>query len=203
MRTYLLEFLTELFDSKMKTPEDILRFWFSDRVSKQWYKSSDAFDAEIRREFEQTALKLATQQAVSARPHQWEKKSPEAHLALIISLDQFPRNMYRHTPAAYAWDDFALRCAKRMIARKTDVLLSQDQRDFAYKPFMHSENLVDQEESVRLCDARLNNNNTLKFAKNHRDIIARFGRFPHRNVVLGRETLPEEQAFLDSGGFSG
>lgn len=187
----------------MKTPDEIIRFWFSARVAKLWYKSTDAFDAEIRREFESTALDIATQQAVKKRPHKWEKQSPEAHLALIIALDQFPRHMYRQTVAAYAWDGFALACAKRMIARKTDILLSQDQRDFAYKPFMHSENLADQEESVRLCDARLNGDGTLKFARNHRDIIARFGRFPHRNAILGRDNSPEEQTFLDEGGFSG
>lgn len=187
----------------MKKPEDILRFWFSDRVARNWFKPSDAFDAEIRREFESTALELATQFAVSKKAHKWETQSPEAHAALIIALDQFPRNMYRHTVAAYAWDDFALGCAKRMIARKTDVHLTQDQRAFAYKPFMHSENLADQDESVRLCDARLEGDSTLKFAKSHRNIIAQFGRFPHRNAILGRTTLPEEQAFLDAGGFSG
>ena len=148
-------------------------------------------------------MELATQFAVSKEAHKWEKQSPEAHAALIIALDQFPRNMYRHTVAAYAWDDFALGCAKRMIGRKTDIHLTQDQRAFAYKPFMHSENLADQDESVRLCDARLEGDSTLKFAKSHRNIIAQFGRFPHRNAILGRTTLPEEQAFLDAGGFSG
>ena len=187
----------------MKGANDILQFWFSDRVAKYWFKSSDAFDAEIRREFEKTAITVAATQAQRKSAHKWESLSPEAHLALIVALDQFPRNMYRDTPAAFAWDGFALAAAKRMIARKTDIHLSQKQRPFAYMPFMHSEDLADQETCIDLCDARLDDEGTLKFAKIHREIIARFGRFPHRNRILGRETLPEEQAFLDDGGFSG
>lgn len=187
----------------MKGPTDILQFWFSDRVAKQWFKSSDAFDAEIRREFENTAMALAAAQAESTDAHAWEELGPEAHLALILALDQFPRNMYRDTAAAFAWDGFALAAAKRMIGRRTDFLLSQKQRPFVYMPYMHSESLADQDECVRLTDGRLDEVSTLKFAKIHRDIIAQFGRFPHRNLILGRQTLQEEQAFLDKGGFSG
>ena len=154
-------------------------------------------------EFEATAISLAAQQAERKTPHPWETQSPEAHLALIIALDQFPRNMYRDTAAAFAWDEYALNAAKRMTARKSDLYLTQDQRPFAYMPYMHSEALADQEECVRLSDARLEKDGTLKAAITHRDIIARFGRFPHRNHILGRAILPEEQAFLDEGGFSG
>ncbi len=187
----------------MKGAEDILRFWFGAEAKKHWFKSTDAFDAEIRQEFEALAIALAADQSGKASsPHAWEKQSPEAHLALIIALDQFPRNMYRHTPAAFAWDALALKSAKRMISRKTDIHLTQTQRPFAYMPLMHSENLADQEDCVRLCDARLEDGNTLKFAEIHRDVIARFGRFPHRNKVLGRQTTAEEQAFLNDGGFS-
>ena len=89
-----------------------------------------------------------------------------------------------------------------MVDRKSDIHLTQAQRPFAYMPYMHSELLADQEECVRLSDARLQDEGTLKAAKSHRDIIAKFGRFPHRNSILGRETLPEEQIFLDKGGFS-
>jgi uncharacterized protein (DUF924 family) len=187
----------------MTEPDNILRFWFSDRASKYWFKSSDAFDAEIRREFENTAISLAATQAENKAPHKWEKHSPEAHLALIIALDQFPRNMYRDTPAAFAWDRYALAAAKRMITRKTDIYLPQKQRPFAYMPFMHSETLADQDECIRLSDARLDDEGTLKFAKIHRDIISSFGRFPHRNQILGRESSPEELTFLNEGGFSG
>ena len=187
----------------MKGPEDILKFWFSERAAKYWFKSTDAFDATIRLEFEQTAIFLAAQQAEKNSPHHWETLTPEAHLALIIALDQFPRNMYRETPAAFAWDKFALRAAKRMVDRKSDIHLTQAQRPFAYMPYMHSELLADQEECVRLSDARLQDEGTLRAAKTHHDIIVKFGRFPHRNVILGRETTPEEQIFLDRGGFSG
>lgn len=187
----------------MRGPEHILRFWFSGRAEKHWFESSDAFDADIRLEFEDTAMALAAKQAGGKAAHPWEAMGAEAHLALIIALDQFPRNMYRNTPAAFAWDGYALAAAKRMIARKVDVHLSQIQRPFAYMPFMHSEALADQDECVRLSDARLDDETTLKFAHIHRNIIARFGRFPHRNSILGRQTLPEEQSFLDEGGFAG
>lgn len=187
----------------MSGPDAILRFWFSDRVKKQWFKSTDAFDAEIRKTFETVAMGVAAEQATQNPEHDWEIKSPQAHLALIIALDQFPRNMYRDTPAAFAWDEFALAAAKRMVARRTDFLLPQDHRPFVYMPFMHSEDLSDQDECVRLCEARLDELNTLKFAHIHRDIIMRFGRFPHRNKIIGRESLLEEQEFLDEGGFSG
>lgn len=186
----------------MKGPEDILRFWFSERAAKQWFRGSDAFDAEIRYEFESTAIRLAADQVEKKSAHAWEDQSAESHLALIIALDQFPRNMYRDTPAAFAWDRYALAAAKRMVDRKADIHLSQTQRSFAYMPYMHSENLADQESCVHLSDARLDDGNTLRSAVMHRDIIARFGRFPHRNKILGRKTRPEEQAFLDKGGFS-
>jgi len=186
----------------MKGPEDILRFWFSERAEKHWFKSTDAFDAEIRREFEATAMGLAAKQAGKKTAHPWESKSAEAHLALIIALDQFPRNMYRNTPAAFAWDNMALSAAKRMTRRKKDLQLSQTQRPFAYMPFMHSEKLDDQESCVGLCEARLEGEKTLRFALIHRDIIDRFGRFPHRNEILNRDATSEEQAFLREGGFS-
>lgn len=203
MRRCLQALLRELFGYKMKTPEDILQFWFSDKAAKLWFRSSDAFDAEIRREFESTALALAASQATAKHAHEWEEQSPEAHLALIVSLDQFPRNMYRNTAAAFAWDKYALRSAKRMIARRSDLHLAQRQRPFAYMPYMHSEALADQEDCVRLSDARLEAEGTLKAALQHRDIIAAYGRFPHRNAVLGRKSTPEETAFLEAGGFSG
>ena len=187
----------------MKTPDDILRFWFGAAAEKHWFNSTDAFDAEIRREFEVTAIQLAADMSGSLQAHAWEKQNVQAHLALIIALDQFPRNMYRATPAAFAWDDAALKSAKRMIELRTDIHLPQKQRPFVYMPLMHSEKLGDQDACVRLCDARLKDDKTLKFAQSHRDIIQRFGKFPHRDKILGRPTSPEEQAFLDDGGFAG
>jgi len=105
----------------------------------KWYASSDAFDAEVRREFEATAIKLAADQIGARADYPWEEQTPQAHLALIIALDQFPRNMYRHTPAAFAWDVYARKVTKRMVDRKTDIHLTQSQRSFAYMPLMHSE----------------------------------------------------------------
>ena len=195
-------FLADRCVSKVKTAAEILAFWFAPDVKKHWFKSTDAFDARMRQSFEMAAMSLAADQTKTDVAHAWESQGPEAHLALIIALDQFPRNMYRATPAAFAWDGKAVAAAKRMVARKTDLLLTQEQRPFVYMPYMHSENLADQEACVTLCDARLVEDGTLRFAKVHRDVIAQFGRFPHRNKFLGRETTPEEQAFLDDGGFS-
>lgn len=179
-----------------------MAFWFSPKVQRSWFKSTDAFDALVRRNYEATAISLAADQVKADRTHEWEREGFEAHLALIIALDQFPRNMYRATPAAFAWDHMALAAAKRLVALKGDLSLTQAQRPFVYMPYMHSENLEDQDACVTLCDARLDDESTLKFAKIHRDVIAQFGRFPHRNKFLRRETTEEEQAFLNAGGFS-
>lgn len=185
----------------MKTANEILAFWFSPDVRPQWFKSSDAFDALVRRTAETTAIRLAADLSTSDTSHVWERESLDAHLALIIALDQFPRNMYRATPAAFAWDSLALTVARRLVASKRDFELPQDQRAFVYMPYMHSEVLADQETGVSLCEARLDGESTLRFAKIHRDIIAQFGRFPHRNAFLKRASTEEEQTFLDEGGF--
>ncbi len=184
----------------MKTASDILDFWFSDAAKKRWFKSTDAFDATIRMEFEPTAMALA---ANAAMREKWEAGGPESHLALILALDQFPRNMYRATSGMFAWDPLALNSAKRLVKNGGDLRLNQSQRSFVYMPYMHSEDLADQEACIALCDARLDDDNTLKFAIIHRDIIAKYGRFPHRNEILGRDMAEGEQAFLDDGGFSG
>ena len=131
----------------------------------------------------------------------WEK-TPESHLALIIVLDQFPRNMYRGTSAAFAWDAMALASAKRAIAKFSDLKIHQDRRAFIYMPFMHAENLSDQDECVRLAEGRLDNTSTLHHAREHRKVIERFGRFPHRNIIIGRESTEDEINFLEDGGYS-
>ena len=184
----------------MKTASSILDFWFSEPAKKRWFRSTDAFDATIRIDFETTAIALAGDQVLRKS---WEKHAPTSHLALIIILDQFPRNMYRETPAMYAWDDLALASAKRLVKKGEDLHLPQAHRPFAYMPFMHSENLEDQASCVDLCDGRLEDENTLKSAITHHDIIKRFRRFPHRNSILGRESTQDEISFLESGGFSG
>lgn len=181
----------------MKTAEDILDFWFSDQARSHWFASTDRFDALIRQQFEPIAMALA---AGPIPNREWED-TPRSALAMIIALDQFSRNMYRGTQAAFAWDPFSLGVAQRLVDAGGDLRLDQGIRKFAYMPFMHAEDIAQQERCVQLCDSRLNDE-TIKHAITHRDIIARFGRFPHRNAVLGRETTADEQAFLDQGGFN-
>ena len=184
----------------MKTPQDILEFWFTEAGPKKWYQKSDDFDALIRRQFEDTAVELAGTLSRKV-PHDWEAQTDSA-LALIIALDQFPRNMYRGTKAAFAWDALALGAARRLTATNQDLKVPQDRRAFVYMPFMHSENLEDQDRCVALVDQRLESENTLHHAREHRKVIARFGRFPHRNETLGRASTAKENAFLKSGGYA-
>ena len=176
-------------------PDDVLTFWFEEAGSKRWFQKSDAFDAEVRMRFEETVLSLATDSK------EWEQ-NPDSSLALIIALDQFPRNIYRGTKAAFAFDHKALRCAQVMTDKGWDLKIDQSRRAFVYIPFMHSENMTAQNECVRLMDMRLDNANNLHHAKEHRKVIERFGRFPHRNEILGRESTAEEKAFLKTGGYS-
>jgi uncharacterized protein (DUF924 family) len=182
-------------DVSLATPAQVLDFWFGAGPQK-WFSKDDAFDAAIRQRF-----LPAYEAAAAGRLSDWEA-TPEAALALLIVLDQFPRNMFRGSPRAYAADALALTVAKQAVARGFDRRLDLPKRDFFYLPFQHSENLADQERCVEL--SRQNSNaEGVKWAELHADIIRRFGRFPHRNAVLGRVTTPEEQAFLDGGGFAG
>ena len=121
---------------------------------------------------------------------------------MILCLDQFPRNMYRGTSAAFAWDDKALHCSEHMVEKGWDLKLEQDQRSFVYMPYMHAEDLIMQRKSVDLIDRRLDNANTLFHARAHLNVIEQFGRFPHRNEILGREMTPEEQSYLADGGYT-
>ena len=179
----------------MMTADNVLSFWFEEAGPKTWYKKSDAFDALIRQRFEETVLSLATDVAG------WDK-TPNSLLALIIALDQFPRNIYRETTAAFAFDDRALGHTKTMTYKGWDLKIDQSRRAFAYMPFMHAEDMAAQNECVRLMDMRLDNENNLHHAKEHRKVIERFGRFPHRNAILGRESTAEEITFLKSGGYA-
>ena len=183
----------------MIRPHDILDFWFSDEAEERWFSSTPEFDAVIRERFEEAAVALAAGRFPNPV---WESFADDA-LALVIALDQFPRNMYRGTARAYAWDPMALGVAQRMVEREQDLALAADRRRFAYMPFMHAEDLAMQERCVELCGERLDDGGaTLGHAVTHRDIIARFGRFPHRNDELGRESTAEEIAFLQDGGFN-
>ena len=182
-------------DARLATAADILAFW-REAGRDGWYRRDAVFDAEVRRRY------LATwQQAAAGELSSWET-SDEGALAQTIVLDQFPRNMFREDPATYASDALARAVAARAIDRGVDGRIDPLLREFLYLPFMHSEHLADQQRCVALfrkCD----NSENLKYAEDHADIIRRFGRFPHRNRILGRPTTAEEQAFLDAGGFSG
>jgi uncharacterized protein (DUF924 family) len=178
-----------------QTAEDVLAFW-SEAGSDRWYERDEAFDAAIRERFA-----AVYQDAASGLLSGWED-SPEGALALVIVLDQFPRNMFRGSARSFAADPLARAVAERAIARGFDRQVEMPARAFFYLPFEHSEALADQERAVALMRAT-GDAGLLKWAELHADIIRRFGRFPHRNALFGRTTTPEEQAFLEAGGFSG
>jgi uncharacterized protein (DUF924 family) len=174
---------------------DVLTFWRS-AGDERWYKRDEAFDASVRERF------LALwHKAVAGELSSWETTDDGA-LALVILLDQFPRNMFRGDPKAFSSDAQALAVAHRALARGADKRIEAPLLQFLYLPFMHSEDLADQSRCVDLFRTTADTEN-LRYAEEHADIVRRFGRFPHRNRVLGRTTTPEEQAFLDGGGFSG
>ncbi|MBM3603764.1 MAG: DUF924 domain-containing protein [Alphaproteobacteria bacterium] len=172
-----------------KTPEQVLDFWFSDRMQPFWFAKSDEIDAHIRDEFGATY-----EEAHAGRLDHWIE-APDTALALVIALDQFPRNIFRGSPRSFESNDLALRHARTSLERGYDARQAPDRRQFLYLPFMHSEDLDDQTRSVQLYEA-LGNQHSLHFARDHRDIVARFGRFPHRNAILGRDSTPEEAEFL-------
>jgi uncharacterized protein (DUF924 family) len=174
---------------------DVLVYWRA-LGPKRWFVRDAAVDAEILAKF----LGLYTA-AVAGSLGPWENDGSGA-LALVIVLDQFPRNMFRGSTAAFTADPLARAAAGRAIDRGFDRQAAKAERPFFYLPFMHSEELADQERCVELCRSAVDKG-TLKYAELHADIIRRFGRFPHRNAMLGRATTPEEQAFLDGGGFAG
>jgi uncharacterized protein (DUF924 family) len=175
-------------------PADILAFWRGAGPDR-WYRSDDAFDAEVCQRY----LDL-WQKASAGGLSSWEA-SDDGALALVIVLDQFPRNIFRGDGRTYASDALAREVAHRAIERGVDARIDPALREFLYLPFMHSEDLADQLRCIELERATGHAEN-LKWAEHHADIIRRFGRFPHRNRLLGRATTPEEQAFLDEGGFS-
>jgi uncharacterized protein (DUF924 family) len=175
-------------------PADIVAFW-REVGPKRWFEKDAALDDEIRRRF----LGLH-ETAAAGKLTDWER-SAEGALALLILLDQFPRNMFRGEARAFATDPLARAIASRAILNGFDGAIPE-MRTFFYVPFMHSEALADQERAVTFYRAQHDTEN-LKWAELHADIIRRFGRFPHRNPALGRVTTPEEQKFLDDGGFAG
>lgn len=173
------------------SPGDMLEFWYSEPMASRWFSSTPALDAEIRARYEQVWLAAA-----KGRLEEW-KNSPQGCLALVIVLDQLPLNMFRGEAKSFSTEQQAVEVCKLAIAREYDKQIARDRLAFLYMPLMHSENLLDQELSARLFEqAGLEGN--LRFARHHRELIRRFGRFPHRNAILGRESSREELDYLGS-----
>jgi uncharacterized protein (DUF924 family) len=174
---------------------DVLRFWFGEGTDygvshRRWFQKDPAFDAEVRSRFLEVHLALS-------RSGEW-LGAPGECLARIVVLDQFPRNMFRGTPQAFATDALALAAARHAIASSYDRDWLRVEKIFAYLPFEHSESLADQERACELM--RPLGEEQYAYALRHREIIARFGRFPHRNAILGRTSTPEEVEFLKQPG---
>jgi uncharacterized protein (DUF924 family) len=172
---------------------DVLDFWFADPA--RWWKKDPAFDGEIRSRFSEL------HESIERGEHEEWRDTPRGALAYVIVLDQFSRNMFRGTARMFASDAQALAAARAAIERSDDQALASAERSFLYMPLMHSEDLADQERCVALFQS-FAAPGQLRYAEQHRDIIRRFGRFPHRNELLGRASTPEELEFLTQPGSS-
>ncbi|MGN6303333.1 MAG: DUF924 family protein [Mesorhizobium sp.] len=173
----------------------VTRFW-REAGPDAWFRKDDAFDADFRTRFLDLHYAAARRELDDWADH------PEGALALMILLDQFPRNCFRGTGHMFATDPLARHLAEKAVGAGHDMALEDALRAFIYLPFEHSEAMADQERSVALFSERAPQS-YMPYAIEHRDIIARFGRFPHRNAALGREATAEERAFLQDGGFAG
>ena len=178
----------------MTTPADVISFWRA-AGPQAWFAKDAAFDDRFRATFG-----TAHEAAVDGKLADWEA-TPEGSLALILLLDQFPRNCFRESARMFASDTMAVAAADRAIAAGHDKAVTDDLQLFFYLPYEHAEDMALQERAVELI--RPLGAELLHFAEVHRDIIARFGRFPHRNKLLGRVSTPEELEFLAAGGFAG
>ncbi len=174
----------------MNWPADILSFWFDELDPEDWWTRSDATDEQIEERFLELWEELKSKTADDFL------SSPEKALAAVILFDQFPRNMFRDSADAYATDHLAQQIAGQAVDMELDQQLPEDRRPFLYMPFMHAEDLHLQNRSVTLF-TKLGSNE--KYANEHRDVIAKFGRFPHRNKILGRQFRAGEQAAVDAG----
>lgn len=177
------------------SPAELVGFWREAGPDK-WFAKDDAFDQAIRDRFGTFYA-----EAASGGHDKWAA-SAEGALALVLLFDQFSRNLFRGSAETYAQDAKARAIAAAAIDAGFDTATDRELRRFFYLPFMHSEGLADQVRSVALNHA-LGEQESLRYARHHHDIVRRFGRFPHRNRMLGRHTTPAEQAFLDAGGFGG
>jgi len=179
----------------MQIISDILQFWFQETTPKQRFTKDPEFDAQVKNRFESTYWDIVKGQTSSWR------STPEGRLAEIIVLDQFARNMFRDDKQSFEADELALSLSKEAIASGDDMKLPEDQRQFIYMPFMHSESREVHEEALALFTEK-GTESTLEYEIKHKAIIDRFGRYPHRNEVMGRTSTPEELEFHKShGGF--
>ena len=176
------------------SPQQVLAFWRA-AGPKRWFKRDDAFDREFRERF------LAAHEAAASGGLASWSATAEGALALVLLLDQFPRNAFRGTPRVYATDAQARDVADAAIRAGFDEEVEKELRQFFYLPFMHSERLEDLDQCVRLNEQV--GGEPLRYALHHREIVRRFGRFPHRNAVLGRPSSEAEERFLAEGGFAG
>ena len=175
-------------------PADVLAFW-REAGPDRWFQKNDAFDTEFRERF------LGAHEAAMRGDFDSWTDQAEGALALLILLDQFPRNAFRGTARMFESDAKAREVARKAVQAGFDLQTPSELRNFFYLPFAHSEELVDQDLCVEL--TKKLDSDSLRWAVVHRDIIEKFTRFPHRNALLGRTTTPQEQRFLDDGGFAG
>lgn len=179
----------------MSDATEVIEFWRAAGKAK-WFARDEGFDAEFDRRFRTLHFSAARQELES-----W-MQSADGALALLLLLDQFPRNCFRDSAHSYATDGLARQYARRALEAGFDTQVEPELRMFFYLPFEHSEAMADQEQAIQLF-ADSGNDELLKYAVLHRDLIARFGRFPHRNAALGRESTQEELDYLANGGFKG
>lgn len=181
----------------------VFQFWFppdaAEGARREWFVKNEAFDQQVRERF--GAL---IEQALAGEHRAWDAEGPRSALARILLLDQFTRNAYRGTAIAFAGDHLALQAAQDMVDADEDLALPPFQRAFIYMPFEHAEDMAMQDQSValftRLAHAHPALEDMLNYARRHREVIARFGRFPHRNALLVRTSTPEEETFLQQPG---
>ena len=170
---------------------DLLHVWFERLGPEDWFSSSAGIDTLLREKFG------TLPDAMQNRPDRDFLTTPDRALAAILLFDQIPRNIHRDTPRAFAFDDKAARLARAAIAAGLDRKLADEKRQFVAMPLMHSEDIADQEASLAYFGRHLPDN--LAFARSHHEMIARFGRFPHRNAVLNRDTTPKEERAIAEG----
>jgi uncharacterized protein (DUF924 family) len=177
----------------MQDAQAVLDFWFVEHGPKDWFGGDPAFDEKL-------AARFSDLHAQVARGEAWQwRETPEGRLAEVIVLDQFSRQLHRGKPEAFAQDLMALALAQEAVSAGADDAVDHAWAKFFYMPHMHAESLIVQEEGVRLYE-NYGDEGTLDFMKEHRDAIAKFGRFPKRNAALGRKNTPEESAYIDAAG---